>query len=99
MDRLSEYQSEDDKMTQRIANDNTYDIVTGLIRVEDLFNDRGKRPLTTYNPLEPELIESIYEGLIDYYMDIEEYERCAQLKLILQKKEWPVSETDLRLQD
>ena len=64
------------------ANDNTFNILTGKITMEDLFeSDQDNIPLlvqtTEIVDLENRL--DVLEGMIEYYTEGEEYEKCAEL--------------------
>ena len=70
------------------ANDNTYDVLMGKITVKELLNKRIDVPLlidpteeTISNPIKSEILD----GMIDYYVEGEEYEKCSKL-LILKNK-------------
>lgn len=64
------------------ANDNTFDILTGKITIDELFeSDSDSIPLlvqtTEVSDLENRL--DVLEGMIEYYTEGEEYEKCAEL--------------------
>lgn len=64
------------------ANDNTFDILTGKITMNELFeSDNESIPLlvqtTEVSDLENRL--DVLEGMIEYYTEGEEYEKCAEL--------------------
>ena len=80
MDKFKE-QIEMEEITQQ-ANDNTFNILTGKITMEDLFeSDQDNIPLlvqtTEIVDLENRL--DVLEGMIEYYTEGEEYEKCAEL--------------------
>lgn len=80
MDKFKE-QIEMELITQQ-ANDNTFNILTGKITMEDLFeSDQDNIPLlvqtTEIVDLENRL--DVLEGMIEYYTEEEEYEKCAEL--------------------
>mgnify|MGYP003971918169 FL=1 len=80
MDKFKE-QIEMEEITQQ-ANDNTFNILTGKITMEDLFeSDQDNIPLlvqtTEIVDLENRL--DVLEGMIEYYTEEEEYEKCAEL--------------------
>jgi len=80
MDKFKE-QIEMELITQQ-ANDNTFNILTGKITMEDLFeSDQDNIPLlvqtTEIVDLENRL--DVLEGMIEYYTEGEEYEKCAEL--------------------
>ena len=74
-------QIEMELITQQ-ANDNTFDILTGKITIDELFeSDSDSIPLlvqtTEVSDLENRL--DVLEGMIEYYTEGEEYEKCAEL--------------------
>tara|TARA_R110000751_G_scaffold253020_2_gene352638 strand:+ start:183 stop:452 length:270 start_codon:yes stop_codon:yes gene_type:complete len=88
MDKFKE-QIEMELITQQ-ANDNTFNILTGKITMEDLFeSDQDNIPLlvqtTEIVDLEDRL--DVLEGMIEYYTEEEEYEKCAEL-VKLKNKLW-----------
>ena len=70
------------------ANDNIYDILMGKITVKELLNKSIDVPLLV-DPTEEIISDStkseILDGMIDYYVEKEEYEKCSKL-LILKNK-------------
>ena len=72
------------------ANDNTFNILTGKITMDELFeSNQDSIPLlvqtTEIADLEDRL--DILEGMIEYYTEGEEYEKCAEL-VKLKNKLW-----------
>jgi hypothetical protein len=69
------------------AFENSYQVLTKKSTFEDLLDQRekyGVKAIMIYNPEEdPE--EDVYDDIIHYYEDLEEYERCAELLSIKQK--------------
>ena len=62
------------ELIQQQANDNTFDVLTGKITMEELFESNNDSiPLL--------------EGMIEYYTEGEEYEKCAKL-VKLKNKLW-----------
>ena len=57
---------------------NAYLIVTAKLTFEDLL-DRDLNYLP-YNPSKNIIKEDVYDALIDYFCDIEEYEKCEEIK-------------------
>jgi|TARA_R110000796_G_scaffold181304_1_gene297811 hypothetical protein len=82
-------QIEMELITQQ-ANDNTFNILTGKITMDELFeSNQDSIPLlvqtTEIADLEDRL--DILEGMIEYYTEGEEYEKCAEL-VKLKNKLW-----------
>ena len=74
----------DDNVIIDKAMKNAYLVVTGKITFEDLLNaDLNYLP---YNPNQNTIEKSVYDVLIDYYCDIEEYEKCAEIKKAKEEK-------------
>jgi hypothetical protein len=66
----------------------SYRIVTKKITFEDLLDedsDKGYSTLLIHDP-EKEITPDVVNDLIDYFVELEEYELCAELKNILDKK-------------
>ena len=72
----------------KLANDNTYDILMGKITMNELFNKDMDVPLLV-NPSEKIISNTtkleILDGMLEYYIEEEEYEKCSKL-LELKKK-------------
>jgi len=66
----------------RLANENTFNILMGNVTVEELFNQDIDVPLLV-DPSDKSLSKDkkneILEGMIEYYTEGEEYEKCAKL--------------------
>jgi hypothetical protein len=66
----------------RLANENTFNILMGNVTVEELFNQDIDIPLLV-DPSDKSLSKDkkneILEGMIEYYTEGEEYEKCAKL--------------------
>ena len=78
------------ELIQQQANDNTFDILTGKITMEELFesnNDNIPLLVQTKDITDLESRLDILEGMIEYYTEEEEYEKCAEL-VKLKNKLW-----------
>tara|TARA_B100001094_G_C18058705_1_gene733867 strand:+ start:509 stop:778 length:270 start_codon:yes stop_codon:yes gene_type:complete len=78
------------ELIQQQANDNTFDILTGKITINELLESNNDNiPLLVQtkevNDLEDRL--DVLEGMIEYYTEGEEYEKCAEL-VKLKNKLW-----------
>jgi hypothetical protein len=66
----------------KLANDNTYDILMGKITMNELFNKDIDVPLLV-NPSEKVISNTtkleILDGMLEYYIEEEEYEKCSKL--------------------
>ena len=66
----------------RLANDNTFNILMGNITMKELFNQDIDVPLLV-DPSQEFLSNTtkieILDGMIDYYVEMEEYEKCSKL--------------------
>lgn len=66
----------------------SYRMVTNKITFEDLLDEdynKGYATLLVHDP-EREVTPAIIQELIDHFVEIEEYELCAELKTELDKK-------------
>ena len=78
------------ELIQQQANDNTFDILTGKVTMEELLkNDNDNIPFLIQSK---EMIDiedrlDVLEGMIEYYTEGEEYEKCAEL-VKLKNKLW-----------
>lgn len=66
----------------------SYRIVTNKVTFESLLDedhDKGYATLLVHDP-EKEVTPALIQDLIDYFVEIEEYELCAELKTELDKK-------------
>lgn len=66
----------------------SYRMVTNKITFEDLLDEdynKGYATLLVHDP-EREVTPAIIQELIDYFVETEEYELCAELKTELDKK-------------
>ena len=65
-----------------ICVENSYNLLTGKKSIEDIL-DSSSRPYFLWNVVEEELDQEIFDSFIDfminYYEDMEYYERCAVL--------------------
>ena len=76
-----------DEELVRLANDNTFNILMGKITMEELFNQDIDVPLLvdpSQKLLSNTVKSEILEGMIDYYVEQEEYEKCSKLLKFLQ---------------
>lgn len=78
------------ELIQQQANDNTFNILTGKVTIKELLeSDNDNIPLLVQTKevinLEDRL--DILEGMIEYYTEGEEYEKCAEL-VKLKNKLW-----------
>ena len=74
----------------RLANENTFSILMGKITIEELFEQDIDIPLLvdpSEKSLSKETKKEILEGMIEYYTEGEEYEKCAEL-VKLKNKLW-----------
>ena len=66
----------------RLANDNTYDILMGKVTMNELFNQDVDVPLLV-DPSNDIISNStksqILDGMMEYYIEGEEYEKCSKL--------------------
>ena len=71
-----------DEELARLANDNTFNILMGNITMKELFNQDIDIPLLV-DPSQEFLSNTtkmeILDGMIDYYVEVEEYEKCSEL--------------------
>ena len=71
-----------DEELARLANDNTFNILMGNITVKELFDQDIDVPLLV-DPSQEFLSNTtkmeILDGMIDYYVEVEEYEKCSEL--------------------
>ena len=78
------------ELIQQQANDNTFDILTGRITMEELFknnNDNIPFLIQSKEMIDIEDRLDVLEGMIEYYTEEENYERCAIL-FKLKNKLW-----------
>ena len=78
------------ELIQQQANDNTFDILTGRVTMEELFksnNDNIPFLIQSKEMVDIEDRLDILEGMIEYYTEGEEYEKCAEL-VKLKNKLW-----------
>tara|TARA_R100000664_G_C2654220_1_gene73411 strand:+ start:122 stop:415 length:294 start_codon:yes stop_codon:yes gene_type:complete len=65
-----------------ICVENSYNLLTGKKSIEDIL-DSSSRPYFLWNVVEEELDQEIFDSFIDfminYYEDMEYYERCSVL--------------------
>ena len=78
------------ELLQQQAKDNTFDILTGRITMEKLFQSNNDNIPFLIQSKEMVNIEDrldVLEGMIEYYTEGEEYEKCAEL-VKLKNKLW-----------
>ena len=78
------------ELIQQQANDNTFDILTGRVTMEELFksnNDNIPFLIQSKEMVDIEDRLDVLEGMIEYYTEGEEYEKCAEL-VKLKNKLW-----------
>ena len=78
------------ELIQQQANDNTFDILTGRVTMEELFksnNDNIPFLIQSKEMVDIEDRLDVLEGMIEYYTEGEEYEKCAKL-VKLKNKLW-----------
>jgi len=71
-----------DEELVRLANENTFSILMGKTTIEELFEQDIDIPLLvdpSEKSLSNEKKREILEGMIEYYTEGEEYEKCAKL--------------------
>ena len=71
-----------DEELARLANDNTFNILMGNVTVKELFDQDIDVPLLV-DPSQEFLSNTtkmeILDGMIEYYVEEEEYEKCNEL--------------------
>ena len=71
-----------DEELARLANDNTFNILMGNITVKELFDQDIDVPLLV-DPSQEFLSNTtkmeILDGMIEYYVEEEDYEKCSEL--------------------
>jgi|TARA_B110000285_G_scaffold23766_1_gene22922 hypothetical protein len=78
------------ELIQQQANDNTFDILTGKVTMEELIKGNNDNIPFLIQSKEMVNIEDrldVLEGMIEYYTEGEEYEKCAEL-VKLKNKLW-----------
>ena len=71
-------QIEMELITQQ-ANDNTFNILTGKITMDELF-ESNQHGIDKDKTRDPDMIRHIIEETMFYFEELEEYEKCAELK-------------------
>tara|TARA_R100001530_G_scaffold134607_2_gene109807 strand:+ start:678 stop:920 length:243 start_codon:yes stop_codon:yes gene_type:complete len=68
----------------------SYQLLTGRKTMEDLL-DETDNLMIIFNPERPHvvMIEDVYDVLIEYFITTEEYEKCAELKVIKEQSLLP----------
>ena len=81
-------QREIDKEILADAFSNSYKILTKEITFDDMLDNKFNDNLTAVLAFDPEEGPRLYEleNMIDYYVEIEEYERCIKLRTIMHDK-------------
>jgi len=70
-----------------LAMNNGYHILMGDITIDDLLSNSSRQKL--YISFDPDKLQSndywddIINNMINYFIEIEEYEKCAELKKLL----------------
>ena len=83
---------EDPKLTAEEINKayyNSYRVITNKVTFEDLLDENIKEGSNmTYLSHDPDddITPDIIQDVIDYFVELEEYELCAELKIELDKK-------------
>jgi len=71
-----------DEELARLANDNTFNILMGNVTVKELFDQDIDVPLLV-DPSQEFLSKTtkmeVLDGMIEYYVEEEEYEKCNEL--------------------
>jgi len=71
-----------DEELARLANDNTFNILMGNVTIKELFDQDIDVPLLV-DPSQEFLSNTtkteILDGMIEYYIEVEEYEKCNEL--------------------
>ena len=78
------------ELIQQQANDNTFDILTGKITIKELLGSNNNDIPLLIQTKEVDDLENrldVLEGMIEYYTEGEEYEKCAEL-VKLKNKLW-----------
>ena len=61
---------------------NSYKLLTGKASYEDLLEDDSNPPAFIFNPTKPvvSMEDDVYDVLMEYFVELEDYEKCAELK-------------------
>lgn len=61
---------------------NSYKLLTGKASYEELLEDDSNPPAFIFNPTKPvvSMEDDVYDVLMEYFVDLEDYEKCAELK-------------------
>ena len=61
---------------------NSYKLLTGKASYEDLLEDDSTPPAFIFNPTKPvvSMKDDVYDVLMEYFVELEDYEKCAELK-------------------
>tara|TARA_R110002020_G_scaffold13584_7_gene48793 strand:- start:2946 stop:3212 length:267 start_codon:yes stop_codon:yes gene_type:complete len=80
MDEFREKLELDEEEMYREAMTNAYLLITNKLTFDELFEYNGC--YLPYNPKTDNISNSILEDLIDYFCELEEYEKCSEIKKI-----------------
>tara|TARA_R100000315_G_C5111495_1_gene63752 strand:- start:57 stop:326 length:270 start_codon:yes stop_codon:yes gene_type:complete len=80
MDEFKERLEQDEEEMYREAMTNAYLLITNKLTFEELFEYNGC--YLPYNPKSKNIKDSVYNDLIDYFCELEEYEKCSEIKKI-----------------
>ncbi len=76
---------DDDEEIIHESMENAYIILTKKLTFNDLFDYNGC--YLPYNPRK-KITEEVFDDLIDYFCELEEYEKCAELKKVKESKNY-----------
>lgn len=80
---LIKLMEKDDKELYKESMKNAYLILTDKLTFDELFDYNGC--YLPYNP-KKKVEDSVYDNLIDYFCSLEEYEKCAEIKIAKKDK-------------
>ena len=85
MDKIAQMQM--DEILLDKAFNNSYLVLSGQITFEELLGRNFKKEESMILAFDPDCgpKESLAQNMIDHYIDQENYERCAKLKIIFDK--------------
>ena len=63
---------------------NAYLLITNKLTFEELFDYNGC--YLPYNPKIEDIKNSTFDSVIDYFCELEEYEKCAEIKKVKDSK-------------
>ena len=72
-----------------VAFENTYKLVTGKISLDKIANNTSKHIFLLYDPthITVKELKKVLIDIIDHYIETEEYEKCQEIKDILDSNE------------